>query len=110
MQCFRKFPVAKKFMDKGGGKEEVSKFCVEFFCLNSAESFLKEPSELLNLSFLLELYIFCGCSFVPPLVDLVHAFVGVVEQYRKRLEKLLSDSLLWSFLRLLFKILQLHWS
>ena len=31
MQCFRKFPVAKKFMDKRGGG--VSRFSVEFFCL-----------------------------------------------------------------------------
>ena len=32
MLCFRKFPVAKKFMDKRGG-EGVSRFSVEFFCL-----------------------------------------------------------------------------
>ena len=44
---------------------------------------------------------------IPRLVDLVHAFKGVVvEQYKKRLEKLLSDSiLLWRLLKLLFKIL-----
>ena len=42
------------------------------------------------------------------LVDLVHAFNGVVvEQFKKRLEKLRSDSiLLWRLLKLLFKILQ----
>ena len=41
------------------------------------------------------------------LVDLVHEFKGVVvEQFKKRLEKLLSDSiLLWRLLKLLFKIL-----
>ena len=45
---------------------------------------------------------------IPLLVDLVHAFKGVVvEQSEKRLEKLLSDSiLLWRLLKLLFKILQ----
>ena len=45
---------------------------------------------------------------IPRLVDLVHVFKGVVvEQYKKRLEKLLSDSiLLWRLLKLLFKILQ----
>ena len=45
---------------------------------------------------------------IPRLVDLVHAFKGVVvEQFKKRLEKLLSDSiLLRRLLKLLFKILQ----
>ena len=44
---------------------------------------------------------------IPRLVDLVHAFNGVVvEQFKKRVEKLLSDSiLLWRLLKLLFKIL-----
>ena len=43
----------------------------------------------------------------PCLVDLVHAFKGVVlEQFKKRLEELLSDSiLLWRLLKLLFIIL-----
>ena len=45
---------------------------------------------------------------IPRLVDLVHAFNGVVvEQFKKKLEKLLSDSiLLWRLLKLLFKIQQ----
>ena len=45
---------------------------------------------------------------IPRLVDLVHAFNGVVvEQFKKRLEKLRSDSiLLWRLLKLLFEILQ----
>ena len=45
---------------------------------------------------------------IPRLVDLVHVFKGVVvEQFKKRLEKLLSDSiLLWRLLKLIFKILQ----
>ena len=34
--CFRKFSVAKKFMDKSGG---VSRFSVEHFLLHSAENF-----------------------------------------------------------------------
>ena len=54
-------------------------------------------SKLLDLSFHSELEIFCGCSTNPCLVDLVHAFKGVVvEQFKKRVEKLPSDSiLLW---------------
>ena len=32
--CFRKFPVAKKFVDKKGG---VSRFCVDSFLSHSAE-------------------------------------------------------------------------
>ena len=46
---------------------------------------------------------------IPRLVDLVHAFNGVVvEQFKRRVEKLLSDSIpLWRLLKLLFKILQL---
>ena len=44
---------------------------------------------------------------IPRLVDLVHAFNGVVvEQFKKRVERLLSDSIpLWRLLKLLFKIL-----
>ena len=44
---------------------------------------------------------------IPCLVDLVHAFNGVVvEQFKKGAENLLSDSiLLWKLLKLLFKIL-----
>ena len=46
---------------------------------------------------------------IPRIVDLVHAFRGmVVEQFKKRLEKLFSDSiLLWRLLKLLFKILHM---
>ena len=36
--CFRKFPVAKKFMDK---KEGVSRFSVENFLSHSAEKFCR---------------------------------------------------------------------
>ena len=35
--CFRKFPVANKFMDKKGGG--VSRFSVENFLSHSAENF-----------------------------------------------------------------------
>ena len=44
---------------------------------------------------------------IPRLVDLVHAFNGVVvEHFKKRVEKLFSDSIpLWRLLKLLFKIL-----
>ena len=35
--CFRKFPVAKKFMDKRGGG--VSRFSIENFSSHSAENF-----------------------------------------------------------------------
>ena len=44
---------------------------------------------------------------MPRLVDLVHVFKGVVvEQFKKRLEKLFSDSILfWRLLKLLFKFL-----
>ena len=38
MLCFRKFPVAKKFMEKGG---EVSRFSFEKFLSHSAEKFRK---------------------------------------------------------------------
>ena len=66
-------------------------------------------SELLDLSFLSELQIFVAAPPVAHLVDLVLAFnvVVVVEQFKKRVEKILSDSiLLWRLLKLLFKILQ----
>ena len=44
------------------------------------------------------------------LVDRVHAFNGVVvEQFEKRVENILSDSIrLWRLLKLLIKILQLQ--
>ena len=37
MLCFRKFPVAKKFMEKRGG--EVSRFSFESFFSHGAERF-----------------------------------------------------------------------
>ena len=33
MLCFRKFPVAKKFMDKRGGGGKYQDFPSKFFCL-----------------------------------------------------------------------------
>ena len=42
--CFRKFPVAKKFMDQRGGGERVSRFAVGKFLSHSAENFRRgEP-------------------------------------------------------------------
>ena len=41
MVCFRKFPVAKKFMDKSG--EGYQEFLSNFFCLTMAKTFVEEP-------------------------------------------------------------------
>ena len=41
--CFRKIPVAKKFMDKKPGGGEVSRFCVENFLSHSAEKSRRLP-------------------------------------------------------------------
>ena len=38
--CFRKIPVAKKFMDKGGGYQE---FQSKFFYLTVLKNFAEEP-------------------------------------------------------------------
>ena len=47
MMCFRKFPVAKKFMDKRGG---VSRFSVEIFCLAEPKNAVGEPFSLSLIS------------------------------------------------------------
>ena len=47
MLCFRKFPVAKKFMDKRGG---VSRFSVEIFCLAVPKNAVGEPCSLSLIS------------------------------------------------------------
>ena len=39
--CFGSFPVAKKFMDKGGGFQY---FQSDFFCLAEPKKFVREPS------------------------------------------------------------------
>ena len=44
MLCFRKFPVAKKFMDRKGG---VSQFSVESILSRSTEQFVEERGTLL---------------------------------------------------------------
>ena len=56
-------------------------------------------SELLDVSFGVIIF-FVDAPPIPRLVDLVHVFKGVVvEQFKKRLEKLLSDSIpLWRLL------------
>ena len=41
MLCIRKFPVAKKFMDKREG--EVSRFPFKFFCLKVSKNAEGEP-------------------------------------------------------------------
>ena len=41
MLCFRKFPVAKKFMDKSEG--ECQDFPTKFFCLLVPKHFVEEP-------------------------------------------------------------------
>ena len=50
MLCFRKFSVAKKFMDKGGGGWGVSRFCSEFFCLTVPKNAIGEPFSLSLIS------------------------------------------------------------
>ena len=48
MLCFRKFPVAKKFMDKGGG--EYQDFPLIFFCLTVPKNVIGEPFSLSLIS------------------------------------------------------------
>ena len=48
MLCFRKFLVAKKFMDKGEG--EVSRFPSKIFCLTVSKSAVEEPFSLSSIS------------------------------------------------------------
>ena len=50
MLCFRKFLVAKKFMDKREG--EASRFSYENFCLKVPKHFVGEPSVLCFSKFL----------------------------------------------------------
>ena len=47
MLCFRKFPVAKKFMDKRGGYED---FPSNFFCLAVPKNAVGEPFSLSLIS------------------------------------------------------------
>ena len=46
--CFRKFLIAKKFMDKREG--EVSRFSFEIFCLTVPKKFVGEPFSVSLLS------------------------------------------------------------
>ena len=46
--CFRKFPVAKKFMDKSGG--EYQDFPSNFFCLTVPKIFVGEPLSISLIS------------------------------------------------------------
>ena len=65
-------------------------------------------SELLDLSFFRSYKFFADAPLFPRLVDLVHAFNGVnMEQFKRRVEKLLNESiLLCRLLKLHFKSLQ----
>ena len=56
MLCFRKFPLAKKFMEKKGG-EGVSQFSVESFLSHTAEkTFVVEPFSLSFISGMESIY------------------------------------------------------
>ena len=48
MLCIRKFPVAKKFIDKREG--EVSRFPLKFFCLKVSKKAEGEPFSLSLIS------------------------------------------------------------
>ena len=48
MLCFRKFLVAKKFLDKAEG--EVSRFASKIFCLTVSKSAVEEPFSLSSVS------------------------------------------------------------
>ena len=43
MPCFRTLLGSRTFVDKGGGKEEVSRLSVENFCLTMQKGSAKEP-------------------------------------------------------------------
>ena len=67
--CFRKFLVAKKFMDKK--KEEVSRCRSKFFCLTVPKTAVREPFNLSLISVIEKVYaskgyvtIFCRKVFV----------------------------------------------
>ena len=49
VQCFRKFSVAKKFMDKRGGGGVVSRLSIENFLSHSAENFRRGESFSVSL-------------------------------------------------------------
>ena len=51
--CFRKFPVAKKFMDERG---EVSRFSSKIFCLTAPKKFVGEPFRVSLVSGVEKLY------------------------------------------------------
>ena len=54
MLCFRKFLLAKKFMDKREG--EVSRFSFDFFCLTLPKKIVGEPFSVSLISGIEKLY------------------------------------------------------
>ena len=48
MLCFRKFTVAKKFMDKRGGGGKYQNFPSKVFCLTVPKNFVGEPFCVIN--------------------------------------------------------------
>ena len=56
MLCFRKFPVAKKFIDKRGGGEEDQDFPSKIFCLTVPKKFVGEPFIVSLISGIEKLY------------------------------------------------------
>ena len=69
MLCFRKFPVAKKFMDKRGGS--INSFRRKFFCLTVPKNFVWETFNVSLISGIEKIFasegyvtIFCQTFFV----------------------------------------------
>ena len=55
MLCFRKFPVAKKFMDKNGGGE-YQELPSKNFCLTVPKNFVKESFSVSLISGIEKIY------------------------------------------------------
>ena len=69
--CFRKFPVAKKFMDKKGRERSIKIFRHNFFVSQCRKNFVGEPFHVLLVSGIEKSYasegyvsIFCRKFFV----------------------------------------------
>ena len=69
MLCFRKFPVAKKFMDKrGGGGVEYQDFPSQVFCVTLPKNLVGEPFivslfSVIEKSYASEGYVTIFCQF-----------------------------------------------
>ena len=75
MLCFRKFPVAKTFMDKNGGGE-YQKLPSKNFCLTVPKNFVKESFSVSLISGIEKIYAQEG-----NITNFYRKFV--VSQYRK---------------------------